>query len=367
MEFFYDQFKNEEIFSGEKRFYLTRVEYGTYRGLPQYCVEFKYSSLNLYGASVFDDYRSGNNVPLSYRINTIDVKQRKNESFETRTTYKLVSDLKDKSVTFYLNKIQKIDKDKKVLDTVLEFQFFTPPEKSEWTEVPEFKELLLHNRGILYSANSSIVDYNLDGLFDLEDMRDHTVYVRNKDGFTAIKTEKSPNAIKMCWNDLFPFPRRLVRLAGSKEEINVVQADGDFIYVCKRNGELVKKLILGTGDWSFERNIRLADLDNDGRPDVIRFWNERYEIYKNTSTANDISFEKVSSGSLKNLMNKKPLMIYDINGDGISDLVSYHSGGVIVWYGKTNFSFESVSKVIPLYGYVNDNDSLKYAQCPLKT
>lgn len=98
-------------------------------------------------------------------------------------------------------------------------------------------------------------------------------------------------------------------------------------------------------------SLRIADLDGDGRPDIISSysdgWQMSFTTFRNTSSPGSVSFEAVQmwqglvySGRLSDVV--------DVDGDGLPDLVGQHgngSGAVDFWIaqnistpGKIRFS-----------------------------
>src|SRR5262249_50128213 len=128
-------------------------------------------------------------------------------------------------------------------------------------------------------------------------------------------------------------PRMLARMHGDTNEPNVVvttlnsQGTQTHVQVCNRLGFTQFDQWL-SGAWAIGPNTRLADLDLDQKPDLVRVSFGTATMLRNTSTSpTQISF---APGEVSQLLPKvTPISswVLDVNGDGRPDLMVRHSGG----------------------------------------
>jgi hypothetical protein len=117
--------------------------------------------------------------------------------------------------------------------------------------------------------------------------------------------------------------------------------------------------------WSLEKHYReIVDLNNDGYPDIIGFYNDKVKVAINNPKAKD-HFDTVKDWSGNLCYNsgwrvsKHIRIIIDVNKDGYSDVVGFGDDGVYVLINKEGKSFEkekSFSKDFGVKdGYTKEN------------
>ncbi|CAG1976172.1 unnamed protein product [Fusarium graminearum] len=98
-------------------------------------------------------------------------------------------------------------------------------------------------------------------------------------------------------------------------------------------------------DWkSVKRNmIRLADVDNDGKADLIAIYeNGAAKVWKNVD--NGKKFESMDSKWATGLESRDKVSFQDIDGDGYADYVIVYSGGAVKWARNTHNNGKDSSK-----------------------
>jgi hypothetical protein len=105
---------------------------------------------------------------------------------------------------------------------------------------------------------------------------------------------------------------------------------------------------LPPSDVTGKRELRAADLDRDGRPDLVvsEYWNETLTIYRNNSDSAAIDFGTspetvIHIGDFYGVNLLQDFRIVDFNSDGLPDIVAifYGSQDLIVLKNAGNFSF----------------------------
>jgi FG-GAP-like repeat/IPT/TIG domain/FG-GAP repeat len=107
----------------------------------------------------------------------------------------------------------------------------------------------------------------------------------------------------------------------------VFNATGNGFSVYRNIGDVSKlafapSVDFSTGDIGFQ--ISAADLDNDGRPDIVTVVDNNIEVYRNTGSIGTIAFSPAGTYPV-NLSQK--FAIADVDGDGLQDLISAGAGG----------------------------------------
>ncbi|WP_103654341.1 FG-GAP-like repeat-containing protein [Agarilytica rhodophyticola] len=108
------------------------------------------------------------------------------------------------------------------------------------------------------------------------------------------------------------------------------------------------------GGWRVDRHPRiLADVDNDGRDDIVGFGNAG--AYVSLSTGSGFSAPSLWIGSYGYnaggwRVDQHPRVITDVNGDGLKDIVGFGNAGAYVSL-SSGFNFSSPSLWVGSYGY----------------
>lgn len=95
--------------------------------------------------------------------------------------------------------------------------------------------------------------------------------------------------------------------------------------------------------------MRLADLNLDSQPDLIRVYSGGYQTIANMSSIAGFAFGPVRQGTLSPAMTPSATWLQDMNGDSAVDLVVRSGTALVVWLGKGNFQFESSGRTSRLF------------------
>lgn len=98
-------------------------------------------------------------------------------------------------------------------------------------------------------------------------------------------------------------------------------------------------------DWSTVKGemVRFADVDNDGRADLIALSSDgSAKVWKNTD--NGRKFETLDSKWATGLESSDKVRFEDMDGDGYVDYVIVYSGGAVKWARNTHNNGKDSSK-----------------------
>ncbi|HEY8379028.1 MAG TPA: VCBS repeat-containing protein [Nannocystis sp.] len=186
-----------------------------------------------------------------------------------------------------------------------------------------------------------LADVNGDGLVDIVGFRDDGVLVslsaesRFRDPVRWIADFGADHGWRL---DRHP---RFVTDVDGDGLADIVGFGDSGTYVARSTGESFSPAALWVasygyhaGEWRTDRHIRaLADVDGDGRPDVVGFGN--FGVYVSRSTATGFSPPALwVEGYAYDLgdwrVDRHPRMLADVSGDGRADIVGFGNEGVYV-------------------------------------
>ncbi|KAF5012466.1 hypothetical protein FDECE_1518 [Fusarium decemcellulare] len=82
--------------------------------------------------------------------------------------------------------------------------------------------------------------------------------------------------------------------------------------------------------------VRMADVDNDGRADMIALYsNGAARVWKNTEDGDGMKFVALDAKWSSGLESREKIRIEDLDGDGYADYVILYSGGAVKWARNT--------------------------------
>ncbi|MCY1047263.1 N-acetylmuramoyl-L-alanine amidase [Corallococcus sp. bb12-1] len=338
--------------------FLERVRYGGRAEDFHYEVTWTYSPL----AQAFVDYRSGAPLSLDRRVRQVSLRvQSSNASTPSeRWRYALSYQDDDVGPAFQLAQVQQTYASGQQPPATR----YTYLGASETLQGASFQAtpvldgvLTAFGADAIQPWQASLVDIDHDGRLDLEHHQRNTLFVQEGNGFRA---EELPSAdsqtVPECRGPESPYnePRNLVQLGPDSDAHQVVVLQGDGAYqstqltVCTREGRLLDRQTLA-GHWELGPNSRLVDLNSDRRPDLLGVYEGGYEILPNVGTdpVAPVFGPKVT-GALMPYFTPHTTWVQDLNGDGLSDLVSRQDDGLVVWYGKGQYQFDGTGQGMPV-------------------
>lgn len=338
--------------------YLSTVTYGgTTPGAPEYEVALTYAPL----AVPLPDYRSGQDVLLDQRVASVQLRALENASFVPRHTWNLTYTQDGTGPAFYLASLQQTFVASGQVAPASTFTYsFAGAYLSQLTAQPVTKvaaTLSAYGAGVILPNISTPVDIDLDGRPDLEFQYDGRILQQTSTGFTDVPlpaTTSTTNPVCRPAPSALNAPRTLARMVPQSTEVHVVSltpsASGTQtqLVLCDRPGDTLWQTTL-TGDWKLGSNTRLVDLNRDHLPDLVRVYAGGYQAIANENTASGYGVGAVVTGTLSPVVTMDTSWVHDMNGDGIPDLVSRWSGGVVVWFGEGRFTFNPTGLVLPIF------------------
>ena len=204
----------------------------------------------------------------------------------------------------------------------------------------------LPQAGVITQDWSTLADLDDDGQMDIERAYDFQAFRGTAKGFvpmTPVTVAQQPDPD--CWQPpgRFNLTRPLARLHPEDKEVRVVDVQAaraqSRVKVCDRGGKLLSQQLL-RGDWELGPLVRLADLDRDLRPDLVRMQPGSVSVRRNKSTGGSYVFGDEVEQPLQPRLEPDAFWVHDMNGDGVADLVAATPDGIWVWYGKGQATFE---------------------------
>ena len=345
-----DQTDLHYVVNSTGRPFLDRVTYGARGGVDAYEVDIDYDLL----PTAFPSYASGIRLDLDRRVRSVSVRAKEGSVYATRWTYALTYTNSPLSSSFYLSEVRQTwasGEQEPPMTYSYDFADSTI-QTARLEHIPALDNYLQNLAGVasaIQPTDVTNIDVDRDGRIDFEHRFTHAT-IRQIDNDWTIETLPTPaNAHPWCRPapSLYNQPRTLARLKGSDPEERVVYATynsgsrSTYLMVCDRPGTPLAGQF-APGDWTLGANTRLADVDRDRRPDIVRVHAGQVTVLKNISDVNGYQFSVQPTQTLAPYVVPHSSWLQDINGDGLVDLVVRHANGLMVWPGRGGLTFESM-------------------------
>ena len=331
--------------------YLVALHWGGRNDGTQYQATFDYETV----PTPFVSYASGSRLVLDQRVICVTVGVRQVASYSTRWSYSLAYQESTTGPAFYLHSITKTYASGQ-RDPAVTYDYDLGAElwsSAGFEHVTGLDDFLSVNGGLMIQPDhAATLDLEQNGLTDLEIAFDQTTLRQTENGFVAeplpptLAGESDPNCRPAA--SLSNMPRQLARMHGDANEPQVVViqeyplGDAARVLVCDRLGRPIYDQDI-PGSWELGANTRLADLDMDQRPDIVRVSYGQIDVLRNISDGpQSLGFAPGSTMELSPAVDPVASWILDFNGDGRADLLVRHSGGVVVWLGTGGGEFEAI-------------------------
>ncbi|MES2503824.1 MAG: RHS repeat-associated core domain-containing protein [Myxococcota bacterium] len=345
-------FEYEENPSG--RPFLKIVRYGGKKRF-QYEIEIEYETI---GNPVRAYESCQLETTLDRRVSVIVFKHWNGQKFQTSKKFYLRHENVDNGATFYLSRVETefASGDRPPAVTYHYDGYGRFLERPYQIVANNFTDLVSRLKfDQFYAASVTFVDFNQDGLVDIEVAQNLMSFLQTKDGqfvphvnyVTAVRDELCPPSGDYYSN----FRRLLIRPAGLQDQLQQLVVRNDSgpegartrVVVCSLEGKVrfEKDLQIRGEQGSFKDATHLADLNSDLKPDLVRLIEGQYTYYLNQSTKDEIKFSDAITKSFQRVGSKKikEYQFVDINGDRLLDIVGKADSGIYVWHGRGQMDF----------------------------
>jgi RHS repeat-associated protein len=330
------------------RLRLDKVTWGGRGDGTQYQIDFVPEAL----AKPIDSYASGKKLVIDQRIKQIVVKARAGAGApQVRWTYDLGYTTSPLGPAFYLTSLTRRFPSG-FAEPAVTYEYDMGVEQLAGAQLqpdPTLDEYLRISGGEgLLPQRSTMVDMEQNGLTDLEHHFTHKLIRRTEAGVVIEDLPPRPSgANRRCRPDPSDVssPRLLARMRPNLTDPQVVvidgQAAGTTITVCDRIGIVLGTASVVGSNWSLGRNVRLADLDGDQQPDVVKLQNGKITVLANTGSATSYAFTPQPVQLITPAVDPSASWVVDMNGDGRADLVARSASKITVWYGIGKRRFQT--------------------------
>ncbi|MBM7112113.1 RHS repeat-associated core domain-containing protein [Archangium primigenium] len=351
------------------RLFLQSVLYGGMGPQLLSRVDFVYEPLTTF----FSDLRSGSELVLDRRIQRVEMwaKDFSTGTFAPRWFYELGYVGEGLGPTFLLTSVQQVFASGERAPVVsYEYEQAEPTlTAAPLRATPAFDTVLnTYSPAVVMPTRSSVLDEDLDGWTDLEERTDFTLIRQGPQGFSYEPLPAAPADARVECRappSTGNYPRTLARMRADVSTHQVVRLliqtgrGQTKLLLCERDGAQVHESTL-QGTWSFNATTRLADLNRDRQPDVLRVFRNGYWVIPNQSTSGGYAFGSQITGSLDMNFTPSAIWVQDFNGDGLPDLIMRNSALLVVYRGRGNFRFEPTGQIFRGYGTAGTVDLSRY-------
>ncbi|HET8542190.1 MAG TPA: RHS repeat-associated core domain-containing protein [Anaeromyxobacter sp.] len=349
------------------RLFATSVWYGGVGDDAAYRIDLEYEPL----AQPFEDYRSEQLLALDRRVKVVRIHARRADTgtFAERWRYELGYDDEGFGPGFYLARVERVFAGgaREPATTYTHYRAADRLASAQLVRNPKVDPLVALYSSMLQPNRSVTLDEDDDGLPDLEWSYDYRLYRQTASGFTAEPLPPPPpGAATSCRGvtSTSNVPRSLAQLrAGVGDDTTYVvsmRTDAAYTYTyltaCERDGFAYRIDSVDQqwtqripGNWVPGATVRIADLNRDHLPDVVRLQAGLYRVLPNTSppgpkSAGAFSFGASRAVAITPSFTPDTAWVHDFNGDGLPDLIGRYASGVVVWFGKGNLDFVTAGR-----------------------
>ncbi|ATB30281.1 RHS repeat-associated core domain-containing protein [Melittangium boletus] len=322
-------------------------------------VDFIYDTLT----TPFADLRSRDALVLDRRVSRVELRAKNitTGKFELRWTHELGYRQEGLGPTFLLTSVQQVfASGERAPAMTYEYELAEPTlTAATLRATPSFDEVLKDfSSSVLMPTRSTILDSESDGWTDLEERTEFKLIRQGPEGFSYESLPAAPgNARSECRAapSSGNTPRTLARMRADLSTHQVVRllvqsgVGQTKILLCERDGTPVHESSI-SGTWTLDATTRLADLNRDRQPDIVRVFRNGYWVIPNQSTSAGYAFGAQMTGTLTMGFAPSAVWVHDFNGDGLPDLIMRNSATLVVYRGRGNFLFEPTGQTFRGYG-----------------
>ncbi|MEO1173536.1 MAG: VCBS repeat-containing protein, partial [Myxococcota bacterium] len=276
--------------------------------------------------------------------------QSSKSDYASRWSYDLGYDSSPFGPAFYLRRVERrFASGEREPPTVYRYELgLKQLETAVLTHLPQLDETIERfGVSVLQPTRVSTFDAERDGREELEESTEFRTLKLEGGRWSAGPAPPSPPQVDPRCRPQNRKPRTLARAFGQTAEPNAVSAltrDGKTsVMACDRRGVPVSTATVD-GDFEFDQNARLFDLNRDFLPDLVRVRRGRVEVAQNVSVGRRLSYRRLSPQNLSPSVRPETSWLTDLNGDGIVDLVVRYEttdgfARIRTWYGTGNSRF----------------------------
>jgi RHS repeat-associated protein len=332
--------------------FLSSVQWGGRGDGTQYQLSFVYEPV----ARPFLSYLSGAPLVLDQRIKQLTVEVKQGASYAVRWMYDASYIASPSGPAYYLAQITRRYASG-AADPPITYDYDLNTELWSQTRLlhsPTLDDFIVtHGSTAIQPDHATLLDLEEDGLLDLETAFDQTLVHQSATGYTIepLAPAGAPTD-PLCrpTPSSFNKPRTLARMHGGAAEPQVVVlrkigfGGSTRLLVCDRRGAPIYDQNQA-GNWELGATTRLADIDFDKRPDLVRLTTGQVSVLHNTSSGpQSLSFEPGPVTALSPAVAPVAAWALDLNGDARADLLVKHANGVLVWLGTGGGAFDPQGK-----------------------
>jgi RHS repeat-associated protein len=329
--------------------FLSSVQWGGRGDGTQYKMSFDYETVT----TPFVSFASGDKLLLDRRVSGVTVAVKQGDgSYLARWHYALSYVASPSGPAFYLQSVTKTYASG-ASDPAIAYDYDLGSEllaATKFSQVTALDSYLSAKGGLAIQPDHAVMtDLEQNGLTDFESAFDQTTLRQGSAGFVseALPPASGVNVLCRPAPSTANKPRNLARMHGDAAELQVLFTKQNgvggaaHIVVCDRLGVPIYDQNIA-GSWELGANTRLGDVDADQRPDIVRVASGQVQVLRNTSASPQaIAFSPGPSSVLSPALTPIASWLFDVNGDGIADVMIRHSNGVMVWLGKGEAKFET--------------------------
>lgn len=331
------------------RAFLTEVQWGGRLDGTQYRLSLAHEAL----PTPFTTFVSGSRSDLDRRVTRVTASVKVGGAYVERWRHDLAYQTSPTGPAYYLTSVTRRHASGASEPPVSYRYDFSTDQLAQATFQPAPAldgYLAAYGSGAIQPDRAAMTDIERNGLLDLETQLDQTLVRQTEAGY-VFEPLPAPTGAENPLCRPAPSatnrPRHLARLHGDADEPHVVVTSQNGtgtqtrLLVCDRAG-FTRLDQTVAGAWAVGANTRLADLDLDQRPDLVRVSYGSAQVLRNTSASpTELSFAPGETSLLLPRVTPVSSWVLDVNGDGRADLMVRHGGGVVVWRGVGSGRFET--------------------------
>lgn len=133
---------------------------------------------------------------------------------------------------------------------------------------------------------------------------------------------------------------------GFQDLLVVTESNSEIFFYENIAGVFQNRVQLGSVQ-SFGKSIAVEDFDGDGDMDFVVIGQHSIDFYRNDGNANFTMEHILTTGTSPNILECWTMVLVDVNGDGIPDVVTGETIGIVTYIndGNANFTPHTISEI----------------------